>query len=195
MGNKSNYIGVENKGNPVLLAKDPIASAVSSITFDGVFDDSFDEYWISIFNLKVADAGGIRIRWKYRNNGSDITGTYYRNQRSISMNSDNTGQYGNASYTDYNTLTDYTTGTDATRHSHNGIMYIFPRSSNIKYSFFDGMSVADSPDGNAPFNQSLHYAHEFIGVLDDATQMDGISFFTSAGNIASGEVCVYGVKK
>ena len=186
MANKSSYIGVENKGNPVLLRKDTIPSAVSSITFDGVFDDKFDEYWISIFDLTLSASSGASMLWKYRNGGSDITGTYYRNQRSVSMNSTNTAQYGNATYTDYNTLTDYSTGTSAARHGYNGIMYVFPRSTNVKYSFFDGTTVADSAE---------HYAHEFIGVLDDATQMDGISFYPASGNIAGGEICIYGVKK
>jgi len=186
MGSKSNYIGVENKGNPVLLAKDSIPSATSAITFDGVFDDTFDEYWITLFNMTVSSASGIQIYYKYRNGGSDVGGTHYRNQRAISPNSANSQQYGNATTTDYNVITDYSFGTSATREALNAVMYLFPRSTNVKYSFFDGTTVADSAE---------HYAHEFIGVLDDATQMDGISFYPASGNIAGGEICIYGVKK
>ena len=186
MGSKSNYIGVENKGNTVLLAKDSIPSATSAITFDGVFDDTFDEYWVTLFNMTVSNASGIQIYYKYRNSGSDVTGTHYRNQRSISMNSANSAQYGNATTTDYNVITDYSFGTSATRAALNAVMYLFPRSTNVKYAFHDAISIADS---------SNHYAHEFISVLDDATQMDGLSFYASAGNLAGGEICIYGVKK
>ena len=81
----SNYRGTENKGNPIILAKDPISSAVSSITFDGVFDDKFSEYWVTLFNITMSTASGVQILFKWRNSGSDITGTYYRNYRAISM--------------------------------------------------------------------------------------------------------------
>ena len=186
MGNKSNYIGVENKGNPVLLAKDPIASATSSITFDGIFDDTFSEYWVTLFNITMSTASGVQVLFKYRNSGSDITGTYYRNYRAISMNSDNTTTTSNASYTDYNAITDYNMGTDSTREALNSVMYLFPRSANIKYNFNDNLFVADS---------SNIYGSEFIGALDDATTYDGFSIYASSGNIAGGEICVYGVKK
>jgi hypothetical protein len=146
MANKSSYIGTENKGNPVLLRKDSIPSAVSSITFDGVFDDRFDEYWVTLFNMTVSTASGVQIYYKYRSGGSDVTGTHYRNQRSISMNSANSAQYGNATT----------------------------------------FTIADS---------SNHYAHEFISVLDDATQVDGFTLYASSGNLAGGEICVYGIKK
>ena len=186
MANKSSYIGTENKGNPVLLRKDSIPSAVSSITFDGVFDDRFDEYWVTLFNMTVSTASGVQIYYKYRSGGSDVTGTHYRNQRAISMNSDNTQQYGNATTTNYNVITDYSFGTSATREALNSVMYLFPRRTNVKYAFHDAISIADS---------SNHYAHEFISVLDDATQVDGFTLYASSGNLAGGEICVYGIKK
>jgi len=186
MGNKSKYIGVENKGNPVLLGKDPISSAVSSITFDGIFDDTFSEYWVTLFNVTMSTASGVQVLFKWRNSGSDITGTYYRNYRAISMNSANTTTTANGSYTDYNAITDYDMGTDSTREALNSVMYLFPRSANIKYNFNDNLFVADS---------SNIYGSEFIGALDTATTMDGFSVYASSGNIAGGEVCVYGVKK
>jgi|TARA_Y100000296_G_C5178336_1_gene261536 hypothetical protein len=182
----SSYTGTENKGNPIILAKDPIASATSSITFDGIFDDTFSEYWVTLFDVTLDATSGQQVLFKWRNSGSDITGTYYRNYRAISMNSDNTTTTSNASYTDYNAITDYDMGTDSTREALNSVMYLFPRSANIKYNFNDNLFVADS---------SNIYGSEFIGALDTATTMDGFSVYASSGNIAGGEVCVYGVKK
>jgi len=185
MGNKSKYIGVENKGNPIILAKDPISSAVSSITFDGIFDDTFSEYWVTLFDVTLDATSGQQVLFKWRNSGSDITGTYYRNYRAISMNSANTNT-ASASYTDYNAITDYDMGTDSTREALNSVMYLFPRSANIKYNFNDSLFVIDN---------SETYFNRLWGQLDDATQMDGFSIYADSGNIAGGEVCVYGVKK
>ena len=77
-------------------------------------------------------------------------------------------------------------GTDSTREALNSVMYLFPRSENIKYNFNDNLFVADS---------SNIYGSEFIGALDTATNMDGFSVYASSGNIAGGEICIYGVKK
>ena len=118
----SNYLGVENKGNPVLLAKNPISSAVSSITFDGIFDDTYSEYWATLYDITVSAASGVQVYFKWRNSGSDITGTYYRDQINSSMNSANSGQFSNATYTDYNAITDFSFGTDATREALNSII-------------------------------------------------------------------------
>ena len=57
---KSAYIGAQ-KGNPVLLGKDPISSAVSSITFDGIFDDTFSEYWVTLYNVTMSTASGVQV--------------------------------------------------------------------------------------------------------------------------------------
>ena len=34
-----------------------------------------------------------------------------------------------------------------------------------------------------------------FNVLDDTTKVDGFSIYPSSGNIASGEICIYGYKK
>tara|TARA_R100000008_G_scaffold43629_1_gene25292 strand:+ start:1371 stop:1922 length:552 start_codon:yes stop_codon:yes gene_type:complete len=182
----SNYLGVENKGNPVLLAKNPISSAVSSITFDGIFDDTYSEYWATLYDITVSAASGVQVYFKWRNSGSDITGTYYRDQINSSMNSANSGQFSNATYTDYNAITDFSFGTDATREALNSIMYLFPRTANMKFAIHDNLFTADS---------SNTYMSYLFNVLDDTTKVDGFSIYPSSGNIASGEICIYGYKK
>jgi len=183
---KSVYIGAEQKGNPVLLGKDPISSAVSSITFDGIFDDTFSEYWVTLYDVTMSTASGVQVFFKWRNGGSDITGTYYRSYMSRGITVNDNSIVSNASYTDYNAITDYSFGTDATREALNSVMYLFPRSANIKYNFNDSLFVIDN---------SETYFNRFWGQLDDATKYDGFTIYASSGNIAGGEVCVYGVKK
>ena len=183
---KSAYIGAEQKGNPVLLGKDPISSAVSSITFDGIFDDTFSEYWVTLYDITMSTASGVQVLFKWRNGGSDIAGTYYASYMARGITENVVSITSNASFTDYNAITNYDFGADATRDSLNTVMYLFPRSANIKYNFNDSLFVIDN---------SETYFNRLWGQLDDATQMDGFSIYADSGNIASGEVCVYGVKK
>jgi len=181
------YIGKSNAGNPILLAKDPIGSAVSSITFDGVFDNAYTEYLVTLFNMTVSSASGVQIYWKWRNSGSDITGTHYRAYMVLSPNSANGQIVSNPTTSNYVPITDYSMGTDSTREALNSLITIYPRSTGPKFTVNDSMFVADS---------SNVYSSEFIGMLDDATQVDGFSIYASSGNIATGgEVCVYGIKK
>jgi len=179
------YIGKSNAGNPVLLAKDPISSAVSSITFDGVFDDDYTEYLVTLFNITVADASGRQVYWKWRNGGSDITGTHYRAYMVLSPNSANGQIVSNPTTSNYVPITDYSMGTDSTRESLNSLITLYPRSTGAKFTINDSMFIADSSNA---------YSSEFIGMLDDATQVDGFQIYASSGNIAGGEVCVYGIK-
>ena len=183
---KSAYIGAEQTGNPVLLGKDSIPSAVSSITFDGIFDDTFSEYWVTLYDVTMSTASGVQVLFKWRNGGSDITGTYYASYLGRGITENVTGYGTNVSFTDYNAITNYDFGTDATRDALNSVMYLFPRSANIKYNYNDSLFVIDN---------SETYFNKLWGQLDTATQMDGFSIYASSGNIASGEVCVYGVKK
>jgi len=182
----SKYLGEEQKGNPVLLGKDPISSAVSSITFDGIFDDTFSEYWVTLYNVTMSTASGVQVLFKWRNGGSDIAGTYYASYMARGITENASSITSNASFTDYNAITNYDFGTDATRDSLNSVMYLFPRSANIKYNYSDSLFVIDNDET---------YFNKLWGQLDTATQMDGFSIYASSGNIASGEVCVYGVKK
>jgi hypothetical protein len=183
---KSAYIGAEQTGNPVLLGKDPISSAVSSITFDGIFDDTFSEYWVTLYDITMSTASGVQVLFKWRNGGSDITGTYYASYMARGITENASSITSNASFTDYNAITNYDFGADATRDSLNTVMYLFPRSANIKYNFNDSLFVIDN---------SETYFNRLWGQLDTATQMDGFSIYADSGNIAGGEVCVYGVKK
>ena len=183
---KSVYIGAEQKGNPVLLGKDPISSAVSSITFDSIFDDTFSEYWVTLYDVTLSAASGEQVLFKWRNSGSDITGTYYISYMARGITEDANSITSNTSTSNYNAITNYDFGADATRDALNSIMYLFPRSANIKYSFNDSLFVIDN---------SETYFNRLWGQLDDATTYDGFTIYASSGNIASGEVCVYGVKK
>ena len=182
----SKYLGVEQTGNPVLLGKDPISSAVSSITFDSIFDDTFSEYWVTLYDITMSTASGVQVLFKWRNSGSDITGTYYASYMSRGITENANSITSNASFTDYNAITNYTFGTSATREALNSVIYLFPRSANIKYNYNDTLFVIDN---------SETYFNRLWGQLDDATTYDGFTVYASSGNIAGGEVCVYGVKK
>ena len=182
----SKYLGVEQTGNPVLLGKDPISSAVSSITFDSIFDDTFSEYWVTLYDITMSTASGVQVLFKWRNSGSDITGTYYASYMSRGITENANSITSNASFTDYNAITNYDFGTSATRDSLNAVIYLFPRSANIKYNYNDTLFVIDN---------SETYFNRLWGQLDDATTYDGFTIYASSGNIAGGEVCVYGVKK
>jgi len=119
---KSVYIGAEQKGNPVLLGKDSIPSAVSSITFDGIFDDTFSEYWVTLYDVTLSAASGEQVLFKWRNSGSDITGTYYASYLARGITEDAASYGTNESFTDYNAITNYDFGTDATRDALNSVM-------------------------------------------------------------------------
>ena len=68
------YYGKGNNGRPVLLRKYDVTSAVSEVTFDGVFKGDFDWHYLIGVDVTTDDAS-TAIRIMRRASGSDVTTT------------------------------------------------------------------------------------------------------------------------
>ena len=68
------YYGKGNNGRPILLRKYDVTSAVSEVTFDGVFKGDFDWHYLIGVDVDVSSAS-VDLRAIRRANGSDVTST------------------------------------------------------------------------------------------------------------------------
>ena len=68
------YYGKSNAANPALIAVNELSSAVSEVTFDGVFTGNTNHYKLVCVDMTSSDAN-TSIRVIRRNDGSDVTTT------------------------------------------------------------------------------------------------------------------------
>ena len=162
-----------------------IASNDASITLGGSdWDSSYDVYMVKLNDL-LADSTSAGIRYRFLASSSpDTSANYDYAQYRLQAQSafDTTGQ---TNETEVN-FTGTIMGT--TNASVNSIIYLFNFNNSSEYSFatnetsafFYGQSVAGYQGG---------------AVLKVAQATNGIQFFMTSGNIASGTFTLYGLKK
>jgi hypothetical protein len=77
---------------------------------------------------------------------------------------------------------------NATNETANGYSYFYNLIDSSKYSFttFQSMTINNQPNGNMNFGS---------GVLPQASSVTGIRVYIKEGNIASGDISLYGIKE
>jgi hypothetical protein len=166
------------------------ASSDSAIIFDNFVDQSvYSHYLIKILNIVAATSGSI-LRMAFRQggaSGSDITGNYYGMQW---------GAFGNAAISSFDTNFSQSGAGDVTNTlpnaaggaSHGSIVDFFPCDGTHGGSSY--WAKITGKDSNGYMRANVRARH-----LDDQTACTGARFFMSSGNITSGEIIIYGMKK
>ena len=176
-------------GNLIKLAS-TTASNDSAIIFDNFVDhNTYIHYYIALKDIHPEN-DNVEFQIKFRvggasgSNGSDTyrSGGYYQYANAASS-----GFFTNTSYTDYSRLANSVGNSDNEAISGTG-------------TFFPSTGTAAS-SGPSAFN--IRYTHE--NSADELQTVDrsvfayltatGLNFYYSSGNIVSGEIVIYGVKK
>ena len=161
------------------VATNTVSSAVSSVTLTGI--DSDDVYMVAYSNAFMS-SDGARLRVRFTVGGSADTSSNYDSARK--------DMYANQSF--YNSsgangtyLNGFSLGT-TNPESSKGLYYLYNFNDSSEYSF---VTIELQETNNAGENAGL------VGgaVLTVAQATDGIQFYASTGNIASGTFTLYKV--
>ncbi len=171
-------------GSLIKIDEEIVTSAVASVTLGGSdWDNSYDVYKVTVNNfIPVSDNVSAYMRIT-KSGSADTTSNYdygYKDLKAYTT-------FSNTSSTNQDKLNFGNTGTGGSE-GVNTIMYLFNFNSSSEYSFgTEETSMLIS-------NQNLRGQQGgFVHTVASAS--DGVQFFFSSGNIASGTFTLYGLKK
>jgi len=171
-------------GSLVKLASST-ASSSPTLTFDNFVDENtYSEYIIIMRNI-IPQTDNTKLRYVYRSSTpSDITGTYYRSGVYYYGDNASSGFETNLSDTNFGVISDLGNDTNETLSG--------------KFSFYYGAGSFSSSIVGKFFRHNPFagvHAQEYGGFLKATDSIAGIKFYMSSGNITSGSIYIYGVKK
>tara|TARA_R100001463_G_scaffold39997_2_gene85319 strand:- start:298 stop:960 length:663 start_codon:yes stop_codon:yes gene_type:complete len=169
------------------------ASSSSELVLDNFVDNSLYSNYKVVFRNISAATNAVNMLGVFRSggaSGADMTGTYRRSTYRIGLNtaSDNTN-YSNLSATDY---MEWAFGLRNTSGPSmlSAVYDFFPATGTEGQTYFIGefCIVSSTSSGNM-------YMWQTNGLFYSSTACTGLRFYLGSGNITSGEVIVYGMKK
>jgi hypothetical protein len=166
-------------GKLVQVATNTVTSAVSSVTLTGI--DSDDVYMVAVNNFDV-DTDAVTSKLRVTVSGSaDSTSNYDQSAKILFANT----SFSTSSGTNLDRIDFYLQGTGIGEQS-NFIFYLYNFNNSSEYSFATVESSAvDS------FARNLGRQGGFVHTVAQAC--NGVQFFLSSGNIASGTFTLFKV--
>ena len=181
------YIGKSNAANPALIAATELSGAVSSVTFDGVFNGETNHYKLVCVDMTTDDAN-TAIRIMRRNNGSDVTTRLdYMGHRGNMQGGETINSLTGTS-DGYVDITADQTGTDATRQTNHVIIDYFPNVAKMPSTIMRALTIGA---GTYYDDAGDAWWHERVQTLIGTTSFDGVRIHGADGNIAGGKFYIY----
>jgi len=162
------------------------ASGSSDLTFDNFVDHSTYAYYKIVYNNFKAETNNKEFRFIFRTggeSGSDLTGSYRRYNIYADVASSSVSGFTSAE-TDHTTL--HVLG-NSTREEYTAHTDFFPANGTNGFTYAKSLGTYGAG--------GTIYATETTNLIDVATAVTGIKFIMESGNITSGSITIYGVKK
>lgn len=184
---KDNFVASTAGGGLVKLAS-ATASSSADLTFDNFVDnDTYIGYHIYFQQIQSAGAG-INLQAKFRSSTpADITGTYRRGGLGVYYDASGSVAYGNQSSTNFAIVGTSLGTTDIKAFNARGYFVPTDNSKGTAHIMVDGYYQLN--DGSFRNQRVSH------GLESASTDVAGVSFAMATGNIASGTIAIFGVKK
>jgi len=180
-----------NLGGLVKLASST-ASSSSELVFDNFVDTSiYSSYYIAVDNI-IPATNNVNFRVVFRTggaSGADKTGTYSRGYAYNYLETSSSSSGARADYTDYGVLADNVGNAGGSVHALQAIGQFFP-----------GNGTNSTPIIQMPLTQRqssgavVGYYQNAI-IVENLYAATGLRFYLGSGNIASGSIHIFGVKK
>tara|TARA_A100001201_G_scaffold141053_1_gene135541 strand:- start:20 stop:541 length:522 start_codon:yes stop_codon:yes gene_type:complete len=171
-------------GSLIKIDEEIVSSAVSSVSLTGI-DSTYDVYMVVYNNLKVSADGTVKIRMRFEESGTPNTTANYDRASKFLRTTVGFGDLSDTNETSFNT--DANIG-NATGEHQNKVFYIFNANNSSEYTFMTEEATQVASSGELSGQQGG-------GVFTVTSAVDGVNFFTSAGNINSAVFTLYGLKK
>jgi hypothetical protein len=176
----------------VLLAT-TTASSSSSVSFDGYFSSTYDNYEIYLYDVYHSTSATLNAR--FRKSNADITTSNYKSA-SYKMYSDNTPTNAitaqRLSWNDSTAIITHgdTPSTLATSSRLQGFIKIFNPLSSSTYKVIQSyLSWVGGSDLN-----TFHFGGTYSRLEDNTNALSGITLYPASGNFVAGKFKLYGIK-
>jgi hypothetical protein len=171
-------------GSLIKIDEEIVTSAVASVTLGGAdWDSSYDVYMVRVNNCIPATDNVSAYMRITKSGTADTTSNYdyaYKDLKAYTT-------FSNNSSTNQDKLNFGNTGTGGSE-GLNTIIYLFNFNSSSEYSF-------GTQEDTMLTSGQQHRGQQGGFVHTVASASDGVHFFFSSGNIASGTFTLYGLKK
>lgn len=159
-------------------------SGASTVDFTSIKETIYDVHFLAVNNLQISDSGSNQVKIRFYETGTLETSSVYdyAYQRGDSNNAFGEERSSTAS----NLLQFRNFGASDSNASANGYSYFYNLGNSTKYSFQTMHSSYLDNSSNAEFSFGS-------GVLQQASQVDGIQLISQAGTI-SATISLYGIK-
>ena len=189
---KDNLVASSAGGSLVLLHTLTASDSPTLISDNFVDDTKYNSYRIVCENI-LPSSNNPNMLVVFRQgggSGSDITGTYKGAKYRIGLNTtSNNTNYSNQSGTNYIEWA-YGLRNPSTTSKFNGVFDFFPNSSDGGSTHFNGAFIVVSATNNGDI-----YYWNSSGILYSSTNCTGLKWYMGNGNVESGQIYIYGVKK
>jgi hypothetical protein len=171
-------------GSLIKIDEEIVTSAVASVTLTGI-DSTYDVYQVVYNNAKVSADGTVKIRMRFTESGTPNTTANYDRASKFLRTVVGFGNLYNTNQTSFNT--DANIG-NATGEHQNKLFYIFNANNSSEYTFMTEEATQVASSGELSGQQGG-------GLMTVQSQVNGVNFFTSTGDINSAVFTLYGLAK
>jgi len=177
----------------VLLATTTASGSATSVSFDGYFSSTYDNYILMCYNIYSSATGGDHtLRGYLRRSNANVTASSYLMYRTAgraySGANDTGNQGGNYGEAQIRFNENSQTESSAGANSYNITLHLFDPlgTTNYKYGLFNYVTHSAT---NAQFHSSLGG----FALKDNTNALSGITIYVNSGNIY-GKFKLYGIK-
>ena len=173
-------------GSLIKIDEEIVSSAVASVTLTGI-DSTYDVYMVKVMNC-TPDTDGVGLHFRVTESGTpNSTSNYDYAKKTLRANT----SFSNSSATNQtevfvNTQLAMGTGTEETLQ---GVQYLFNFNNSSEYSFSTDELIFRSYDSGSLMGGQGGWVYTV------AEAHNGVNYFMSSGNIASGTFTLYALKK
>ena len=176
-------------GGSLVLLDSATASGSAELLFDNFVDTSTYAYYHIVAENIIPATTGTGLYMTFRQggaSGSDLNGTYYGAAWQSSLNTVSSGFDSNFSTANFAQIGDQIQ--NSAGRAHNGTVEFFPSDGTNNGTYIAANFVHFTSLGTMRSRHRAQY-------LDSTTAATGARFYMSSGNITSGSIYIYGVKK
>ena len=173
----------------VLISSTTVSSQVSAVSFTEALTDAFSTYGIYIVTINgmrlANDDRDLRLRYRTGTNGASLAaGNDYLSMTNGADTADSSFSATSFWRMNYNNIGNEISGSYL-RETFNAIFYFYGFEANKRLRYH-GQTTYQSSDGGI--------RGQFVnGTATDATEVTGLEFYSSSGNIALGKFSLFGV--
>jgi hypothetical protein len=179
-------------GGGLVLLETRTASSSSELLLDNFVDTSiYSSYYIAVDNI-IPATNNVNFRVVFRTggaSGADKTGTYARGYAYNYLETASSSSGARANYTDYGVLADNVGNAGGSVHALQAIGQFFPGNGT------NSTAIIQMPMTQRQSSGSVVGYYQNAIIVENLYAATGLRFYLGSGNIASGSIHIFGVKK